>query len=63
MDNQDLQAFIQAFDDFMKHFDAEELYHEGRKVYENHATKRTREIQKKAEKLNVSVDYYILEFI
>ena len=36
MNNEDLQSFIEAFDDFMKHFETEELYYEGRKVYENH---------------------------
>jgi hypothetical protein len=63
MNNKDLQAFIEAFDDFMEHFDSEELYYEGRKVYESYATEKTKEIQSKAAKLNVSVDYYIMEFL
>lgn len=63
MNNEDLQAFIEAFDDFMKHFDTEELYHEGRKVYESYATEKTKEIERKAKDLHVTTDYYILEFM
>lgn len=63
MNNKDLQQFIEAFDDFMKHFDAEELYYEGRKVYEVYATEKTKEIEKKAAELKVTVDYYIQEFM
>lgn len=63
MNNKDLQQFIEAFDDFMKHFEVEELYYEGRKVYESYATKRTEEIQAKAKNLNVTTDYYIMEFM
>lgn len=63
MNSQDLQAFIEAFDDFMKHFEAEELYYEGRKVYESYATQKTEEIRTKAEELKVTTDYYIMEFM
>lgn len=63
MNNEDLQSFITAFDDFMKHFDAEELYYEGRKVYHNHSTKRIQEIEAKAAELEVTCDYYIMEFM
>lgn len=63
MNNQDLQAFIEAFDDFMKHFETEELYYEGRKVYEAYATEKTKEIEQKATEMNVSVDYYLMEFL
>ena len=63
MNNEDLQQFITAFDDFMKHFEAEELYYEGRKVYESYATEKTKEIEQKATELNVSVDYYLMEFM
>lgn len=67
MNNEDLQQFIEAFDDFMKHFETEELYYEGRKVYENHRAEARRiqkqEIEKKAKDLNVSTDYYLMEFI
>jgi len=67
MNNQDLQAFIQAFDDFMKHFETEELYYEGRKVYENHRAEARRiqeqEIEAKAAELEVTCDYYMMEFM
>jgi spore maturation protein CgeB len=67
MKNEDLQSFITAFDDFMKHFDAEELYYEGRKVYENHRAEARRiqaqEIEKLASKYEVTCDYYMMEFM
>ena len=67
MNNKDLQSFITAFDDFMKHFDAEELYYEGRKVYENHRAEARRiqeqEIEKEASRLEITVDYYLAEFV
>jgi hypothetical protein len=67
MNNEDLQQFIEAFDDFMKHFETEELYYEGRKVYENHRTEARRiqehEIEQKAAELEVTVDYYLQEFM
>jgi hypothetical protein len=67
MKNEDLQSFITAFDDFMKHFDAEELYYEGRKVYENHRAEARRiqeqEIEKEASRLEITVDYYLAEFV
>jgi hypothetical protein len=67
MNNEDLQQFITAFDDFMKHFETEELYYEGRKVYENHKAEARRiqaqEIESKAAELEVTVDYYLSEFI
>ena len=67
MNNEDLQEFIEAFDDFMKHFEVEELYYEGRKVYQNHRAESKRiqeqEIEAKAAKLEVTVDYYMAEFM
>ena len=67
MNNKDLQEFIAAFDDFMKHFEVEELYYEGRKVYENHRAEARRiveeEIEAKAAELEVTVDYYMAEFM
>jgi len=67
MNNNDLQEFIEAFDDFMKHFEAEELYHEGRMVYENHRTESKRiqeqEIESKAAALEVTCDYFMMEFM
>jgi hypothetical protein len=54
-------------DDFMKHFETEELYYEGRKVYENHKAEAHRiqaqEIEFKAAELEVTCDYYMMEFM
>jgi hypothetical protein len=67
MNNQDLQSFIEAFDDFMKHFEVEELYYEGRKVYEHDRAKAKRiqeqEIEALASKMQVTCDYYMMEFM
>jgi hypothetical protein len=67
MNNKDLQEFIEAFDDFMKHFEAEELYYEGRMVYENHRAEARRiqeqEIEQLASKYEVTCDYYMMEFM
>ena len=67
MNNHDLQEFIEAFDDFMKHFEVEELYYEGRMVYGNHRAEAKRiqeqEIEAKAAELEVTVDYYMAEFM
>ena len=67
MNNEDLQSFITAFDDFMKHFETEELYYEGRKVYENHRAEARRiqeeGIEKEASRLEITVDYYLAEFM
>jgi len=67
MNNEEIKSFIQAFGDFMEHFEAEELYYEGCKVYENHRAEARRiqeqEIEAKAAELEVTVDYYIAEFM
>lgn len=67
MNNKDIQEFIEAFDDFMKHFEVEEIYYEGRKVYEDHRAQAkhsmVQEIEKKAAELEVTCDYYMMEFM
>jgi hypothetical protein len=67
MNDKDILEFIKAFKDFMKHSDVEEYYHEGRQAYlkyENNAKEIVQnEIEKKASELNVSVDYYLQEFV
>ena len=67
MNNKDLQQFISAFDDFMKHFEVEELYYEGRMVYGNHRAEAKRiqeqEIEAKAAELEITCDYYMAEFM
>ena len=48
----------------MKHFEAENLYYEGRMVYENHNAEAKRiqeqEIESKAAELEVTCDYYMM---
>lgn len=67
MNTDDLQQFIKAFEDFMEHFEVEELYYEGRNVYENHRDQVKMaietEIESKAAALEVTVDYYLQEFM
>jgi hypothetical protein len=67
MNNEEIKSFIQAFGDFMEHFEAEELYYEGRMVYENHRAEAKRiqeqEIEQLASKYEVTCDYIIQEFI
>ena len=67
MNDNDLQQFIKAFGDFMKHSEVEELYHEGREVYRNHRDQVKMvietEIEAKAAALEVTVDYYLQEFM
>lgn len=67
MNNNDLQQFLKAFEDFMEHFEVEELYYEGRKVYENHRAEACRiqeqEIEQLASKYEVTCDYILQEFI
>jgi hypothetical protein len=51
----------------MKHFEAEELYYEGRMVYGNHRAEAKRiqeqEIEQLASKYEVTCDYILQEFI
>jgi hypothetical protein len=59
MNDDEISQFITAFEDFMKHSKVEELYHEGREC-----AKQYTQIfyEKNANKLGVSVEYYIQEF-
>ena len=67
MSNEEILQFVNAFEDFMKHAEMEELYYEGRKVYENHRAEAKRiqeeEIEKEASRLEITVDYYLAEFV
>jgi len=60
MNDQDIEQFIQAFDDFMTHAETEIDAHEKWKEaeeYTNHF------YEKKAAELEVTVDYYMAEFL
>ncbi len=60
MNDQDIEQFIKAFDDFMQHAETEIDSHNKWKE----AEKYTNEFfEKKASELEVTVDYYIQEFV
>ena len=60
MNDQDIEQFIKAFDDFMQHaeteIDAHQKWKEARAYTEQF-------YEKKAAELEVTVDYYIQEFV
>jgi hypothetical protein len=67
MNNEDIKSFMEAFDDFMKHFEVEKLYYEGCMVHEKHRSEARRiqeeEIESKAAALQITCDYYMAEFL
>lgn len=63
MNEKELRDFIKAYYDFMNHAEVEELYHEGRKMYEMYAKEKTKELEVKAAELEVTCDYYMMEFL
>ena len=67
MNDEDIQQFVSAFDDFMKHHQIEEAHYLARKKYESYQRQSKKfiqnEIKNKAKKLNVSTEYYIQEFM
>ena len=67
MNDDDIQQFVNAFDDFMKHHQVEEAHYLARKKYESYQKQSKKfiqnEIKSKAKELNVSTEYYIQEFM
>lgn len=67
MNDQDIQEFLNAFKDFMKHAEMEEFNFNQRSEYDRHQEESKMmiemEIEKKAAELEVTVDYYIAEFM
>ena len=60
MNEEDIQQFMTAFEDFMKHASVEEQNYVRREA----ARKYTKSYyETKAAEMNVSVDYYIREFV
>jgi len=60
MNDEDIRQFLQSFSDFMKHSDTEIQKHEEylrAKEYTNSL------LEKKAAELEVTVDYYMQEFM
>lgn len=60
MNEEDIQQFMNAFEDFMKHSDVEQYNHSAwttARQYTDHF------YEQKAAELNVSTEYYIQEFL
>lgn len=60
MNDQDIEQFIQAFDDFMQHAETEIDAHQKWKEAEEY---KNQFYEKKAAELEVTVDYYMSEFL
>jgi len=60
MNDQDIKQFIKAFDDFMQHSKTEVNAYEKRKEAEEYTNQF---FEKKAAELEVTVDYYMQEFM
>jgi len=60
MNDQDIEMFIKAFDDFMKHAETEIDSYEKRKEAKDYTDKF---FERKAAELEVTVDYYMQEFL
>lgn len=60
MNYEEIREFLLAFEDFIKHAEVEELYHEMRSVNKMNIEK---DIEEKASALEVTYDYYMMEFM
>lgn len=60
MNEEDIKEFMDAFEDFMKHAEVQELYHEGWKSAKEYADNF---LEQKAAELEITVDYYLAEFV
>ena len=60
MNDQDIEQFIKAFDDFMQHAETEIDAHKKWKEAERYKDEFD---ERKAAELEVTVDYYIQEFM
>ena len=67
MNEEEIQEFLNAFDDFMKHAEIEEFRFGHQSEYDHYQEESKMmiemEIEKKAAELEVTVDYYIAEFM
>lgn len=67
MNNEEITQFLNAFDDFMKHAELEEHNFYQRSEYQKYREESKMaielEIEKKAAELEVTVDYYLEEFM
>jgi len=60
MNDEDIRQFLQSFSDFMKHSDTEIQKHEDYLKAKEYTTSL---LEKKAAELEVTVDYYMQEFL
>ena len=60
MNDEDIRQFLQSFSDFMKHSDTEIQKHEDYLKAKEYTTSL---LEKKAAELEVTVDYYMAEFL
>lgn len=67
MNKDDIKQFMKAFKDFMKHSEEQEFYYNQRIAHGHHRAQARlaieNEIEKKAAELEVTVDYYMAEFM
>lgn len=67
MNEKDNNQFMNAFGDFMKHAQVEQMYHLGRQKYLEYQQQSKKviesEIERKAAELEVTCDYYMMEFM
>ena len=67
MNDEEIREFLNAFDDFMKHAKMEEFKFVQRSEYDRYQKESKMaiemEIEQKAAELEVTVDYYIAEFM
>lgn len=60
MNDNEIFQFVNAFKDFMKHAQIQEVYHNHREEVRQYAEMF---IEQKAAELEITVDYYIQEFM
>jgi hypothetical protein len=70
MNKDDIKQFIKAFSDFMKHNEVEEMQYNAQQEYLAYELRKQEskmilesEIEQKAAELEVTVDYYLSEFV
>lgn len=67
MNDEEIQEFLNSFDDFMKHAEMEEFRFGHRSEYERYQKESKMiiesELERKAAELEVTVDYYLAEFV
>jgi ABC-type transporter MlaC component len=70
MNKDDIKQFIKAFMDFSKHAEVQEMYHNAKQEYLQYELRKQEskmiiesELERKAAELEVTVDYYLAEFV